>query len=281
MKKLVEKLVDDRVVVAAIVLNSVALFAMGFTDPSLSSVAAGRGAISQSVFRTASTVDYICVAYFVIEIALLLATQGRKKFWQSGWNRFDLTIVLLSSPVLLRPILDTQDWSVVLVLRLGRLLRLFRTMRFIPNREHIYAGIKRALRASVGVALALFFINLVLALGATQLFGRLVPEHFGNPAISSYSLFRVFTVEGWHELPELVAQRGSTTMGHIARVYFAISVLLGGILGLSLANAVFVDEMTLDNNEKLEGKIDTLTDEIKQLRLELDANNLTSQQKDA
>ncbi len=43
-------------------------------------------------------------------------------------------------------------------------------------------------------------------------------------------------------------------------------VLLGGIFGMSLANAVFVDEMTMDNNEVLEDKIDDLTTELKELK---------------
>ena len=47
------------------------------------------------------------------------------------------------------------------------------------------------------------------------------------------------------------------------------SVLVGGFLGVALANAVFVDEMTMDNNDELERKIDTLTDEVRALREEI------------
>jgi voltage-gated sodium channel len=47
------------------------------------------------------------------------------------------------------------------------------------------------------------------------------------------------------------------------------AVLIGGILGLSLANAVFVDEMMMDNTEILERKVDTLTEEVRRLREDL------------
>ena len=47
---------------------------------------------------------------------------------------------------------------------------------------------------------------------------------------------------------------------------FVLAVLIGGILGLSLANAVFVDEMMMDNTEVLERKIDALTEEVRRLR---------------
>ena len=40
---------------------------------------------------------------------------------------------------------------------------------------------------------------------------------------------------------------------------------------MSLANAVFVDEMTIDNNDKLEQKIDALVDEVQRLREDLGA----------
>ena len=48
-----------------------------------------------------------------------------------------------------------------------------------------------------------------------------------------------------------------------------IAVIVGGILGLSLANAVFVDEMMMDNTQQLEDKVDRLTDEVRALRQEL------------
>jgi len=55
-------------------------------------------------------------------------------------------------------------------------------------------------------------------------------------------------------------------MGAWARIYFISAVLIGGLLGLSLVNAVFIDEMTADNNKLLEKKIDDLSNEIKSLR---------------
>ena len=150
-------------------------------------------------------------------------------------------------------------------------------MRFIPNREHLYTGIKRALRASVGVFLAILLLNVILALGATELFGEFDPEHFGNPLMSSYSLFQVFTVEGWYEIPATIAEaadaKNEPWMGVLARLYFLGSVTVGGLLGLALANAVFVDEMMEDNNDELEQKVDALTEEVRALRKLLENRN--------
>ena len=54
----------------------------------------------------------------------------------------------------------------------------------------------------------------------------------------------------------------------MVRGYFALSVLVGGILGLSLANAVFVDEMTADNTVKVEKMVLRLEQDIRNLRNE-------------
>jgi len=59
-----------------------------------------------------------------------------------------------------------------------------------------------------------------------------------------------------------------------SRFFFVLIVLIGGIFGMSLANAVFVDEMTMDNNKELEAKIDTLQDEITRIRELLEQRNV-------
>ena len=160
MKRFAEMLIAERTVVLVILLNTVALVAMGYTDPALVPDDEALGEQSLVVFSIARSLDYACVIYFIVELILKLRGWGWRRFWSSSWNRFDLVVVITSAPVLLSPFLDTHQLSVLLALRLGRLFRLFRVMRFIPNREHLYKGIKRALRASVGVFLALTVLNL-------------------------------------------------------------------------------------------------------------------------
>jgi len=116
------------------------------------------------------------------------------------------------------------------------------------------------------------FLNFILALFTCHFYGELVPEYFGDPLISSYYIFQMFTVEGWNEIPAVVAEaatqaglENATLIIGLARFYFILVVLIGGIFGMSLANAVFVDEMTMDNNKVLEEKIDGLEEKIGEL----------------
>jgi voltage-gated sodium channel len=177
-------------------------------------------------------------------------------------------------PALLGPVIDSSQFAIILILRLGRLFRLFRVLRFIPNLEHLAEGVQRALRASVGVFLGLFLVILILSVSATLLFRDIDPEHFGNPVTASYTIFKVFTVEGWYEIPEALEERASGSakvtdtraFAVAVRFFFVVAVLVGGILGLSLANAVFVDEMMMDNTADLEAKVDALTEEVRELR---------------
>jgi len=265
MRRLVGWLVSDRVVMAAIIVNTIALFLHEMSS---------RGSLERVAWYW---LDYLCVVFFLFEAVVKIRRAGWRSYWASWWNRFDLTVVVISLPALLGPVLPSQEFAFILVLRLGRLFRLFRVLRFIPNLEHLAVGIRRALRASVGVFLALFLIILILAVAATLLFRDLDPEHFGNPVSSAYSIFRVFTVEGWYEIPESLEERAHSSelidnprlFSVSVRLFFIAAVFIGGILGLSLANAVFVDEMMADNTEDLERKVDALAAEIRALREQL------------
>ena len=131
----------------------------------------------------------------------------------------------------------------------------------------ILSGLGRALRASVFVLIVLLFLDLILAILTCHFYQAIAPEYFGNPLISAYTVFQLFTVEGWNEVADVIANNttGEYAIG-FSRLFFVLIVLIGGIFGMSLANAVFVDEMTMDNNKDLEAKIDKLQSEIAHIR---------------
>ena len=213
--------------------------------------------------------DAICVIYFVAEIGAKLKLFGWRGFWSKMMNRFDFVVVLASLPALAMVTVPMEDATVILALRTLRLLRFLRLLHFIPDRDHILAGIQRALKASVGMLLALVIFNLLLALAGCHLFGPFSPEYFGDPLRAMYTMFKVFTIEGWFEIPDTIAERATPMIGFWVRAFFVCSVLSGGLLGLTLATAIFVDEMVMDNNDAMEVKLDALMAEVQALRQEL------------
>ncbi len=222
-------------------------------------------------------IDQFFIVFFILEAIVKISTDGWKGYIRQGWNRFDFAIVLLTLPSLLTHLIAIPDTSLFLILRLFRIARLVRFVRFIPNLGHVLSGLGRALRASVFVLAALFFLNFLLAIITCHFFAKTAPETFGNPLISAYHIFQLFTIEGWNEISEDIIERLPVSMPllvWLTRLYFGFIVLIGGIFGMSLANAVFVDEMTIDNNAVLEDKIDELQNQIAELKtLVLDSQN--------
>ncbi|MEO0788285.1 MAG: ion transporter [Bacteroidota bacterium] len=212
-------------------------------------------------------IDHLFILFFIVEAIVKLKVLGRKGYFSSSWNRFDFFIVLGSIPVLFASYGNLPDTNLLVLLRLFRLVRVVRFIRFVPNIDSVLNGLGRALKASVFVLGALFFLLFLLALITCNFYAKLAPEYFGDPLMSLYSIFQLFTMEGWNEIPAAISENtdSAVTIG-FTRFYFALLVLLGGIFGLSLANAVFVDEMTMDNNLELERKIDTLQSQIGELK---------------
>ncbi len=256
--KLVKFLISESTVITVITLNAIVMFFDAF--PTISEITAGR------LFW----IDYACVIYFIIEAFLKIMCLDCDDYWDNNWNKFDFFVVISSTPTLLEPFFDVKIFSAVLILRLGRLARFFKLLRFVPDGPKIWLGVKRALKASIAVFLALLLLNIIFGMGATILFSSVAPEHFENPVISCYTMFKVFTVEGWYDIPDDISARAGTAAGVaiIIRLYFIAAVVIGGILGLSMANAVFVDEMTADNTLPLEIMVNNLQTEINNFRIE-------------
>lgn len=253
---------SERNMMIVILLNAVVLFALYFPACWHHPVLEG--------------IDYAFILVFLVEALVKIRHYGWSGYISDNWNKFDFVIVLASLPSLLVHIVPVPDTSLLIILRLFRLVRLIRFLRFIPHLGKIMEGLGRALKASVFVLAALLFLNLLLAIFTCHFYAKVAPEYFGDPLISAYSIFQMFTIEGWNEIPASIAVRmaedpdgvglGSDVLIGLTRFYFLLVVLVGGVFGMSLANAVFVDEMTMDNNEDLERKIDYLQAELAELK---------------
>lgn len=65
--------------------------------------------------------------------------------------------------------------------------------------------------------------------------------------------------------PDLIATRSSESMAIFARIYFTIELFIGGILGMSLINSIFVDAAVCDNNEEVLQKLNSIESYLKDL----------------
>lgn len=248
---------SDRNMMMAILINTIIIFCLYFP--------------SFKQHDVLVDIDHFFVLFFLIEAIVKLIVLKPSNYFSNNWNRFDFLLVVLSVPSLLLAYISIPDTSSILIFRVFRLARLFRLMRFVPNIDMILAGLARALRASVFVLMILVLLNLFFAILACHFYQEIAPEYFGNPIISAYTVFQLFTVEGWNEVADTIANNTADEWhSGLARFFFMTVVLIGGIFGMSLANAVFVDEMTMDNNKVLEEKMTDMQKDLQQIKAMLE-----------
>ena len=211
-------------------------------------------------------IDSLFTLLFLIEAVVKIYTQGFSRYWSDGWNKFDFALVLLALPScinILGGIFPTT--SVLLSLRSLRAFKSFRLLQFVPNIESLLNGVKMAIKASFIVVIGLIVLLLIFSIITTFLFGNYAPQFFENPALSVYSIFRLFTIEGWYEMPEAIAANGGTAMAVFAKIYFSTLLFFGGIIGMSLVNSIFVDAMVADNNDEILKKLEQIEKKISKM----------------
>lgn len=219
--------------------------------------------------------DASFVAIYIAEVIVKMQTFGRKGYFAENWNRFDFIITVVSIPSLfyIFTINDVYPLNVLISLRVLRVFKFFRLIKFFPNMNSLIIGVRNAIKVSYVVIFGFALLTLVVSLLTCSLFKQVAPEYFANPLQSFYSVFRIFSVEGWYEIPDLIAERSTPFIALLSKAYFVLILFGGGILGLSFVNSIFVDAMMSDNNDEmieqiksLEQKIDSLTDKINNIK---------------
>lgn len=246
--------IDERVIMSAVLLNALIIFFLSFP------------LYEENNYLL--WLDDLFIIFFVLEALIKIAYLKPKAYFGDNWNLFDFILVLMSLPALMANFMYIPAASFIMIFRLLRLFRLIRLVQFVPNMAHLIEGMGRAFRASILILIVLMFLNLILAVLTCHLFSDAAPDHFSNPLISAYTIFQLFTIEGWNEIPPIISEYyGNDLISGLVRLYFVMIVLIGGVFGMSLANAIFVDEMTIDNNAALEEKVDQLSQEIQELKV--------------
>jgi hypothetical protein len=195
-------------------------------------------------------------------------------FLHSGWNIFDIVVVLLGILDLCR--VEFKGGAGLLNAPL-RMLRVFRVFRLFGRVESLRLIIVAIEHAMPGVMNAFNIIILVMALYATlavNFFGRLHedcwdtpdipgaitwrgqcfgPEYYGTFARSMYSLFQVMTGESWSEAivrPILYHFQYDTTHLFGATFFFvSYRLVVAGVL-VNVVVAVLLDGMSTKDTKE-------------------------------
>jgi voltage-gated sodium channel len=245
---------SDKFILGLILINALILFVGGYLT-------------SESHNQIFLFADNLLTSLFILELVIKLKEFGFKNYFNSNWNKLDFILIFISVPALISFVLSVSifDVSFLLVFRILRVFKAFRFFKFIPNIGALVSGVQRALKASVFILLGFLIYIFIIGILSFYLFQNSNSEYFSNPTISLYSTFKIFTVEGWYEIPEAISKSYSNTTSFFISIYFIFVVVSGGIIGLSLVNSIFVDSMISDNNDEIEKKIDILDAKVNQL----------------
>lgn len=245
-------LLNDRFLLTLILLNAGVIFLQCFYESNL----------------WLNVLDSVLVASFLGEIFFKIRAYTFRGYWQSGWNRFDFAVTLVSSLACLQWILPATELSsleFIVALRVFRVFRFFRLLRFIPSIHSIMEGCKRAVLASYVILFAFLLVAFIFSIISCNLFKDVAPEYFQDPFTSFYTIFRLFTVEGWYEIPDAVASHYTYAGAFLTKLFFATLLFVGGIIGMSFVNSIIVDAMVSDNNDELIEQIKTLETKLDRL----------------
>lgn len=205
-----------------------------------------------------SCVDCIITFLFIVETGTKILSYGWNVYWGSHGNRFDFTIVCMSAPsliVFLFPSSWLDVFNVALLLRALRSFRILKALRildfFKDDLEHIMESIRRGVKITILIVIVFFICLIIISILTCAIFSNYCPEYFGNPLQSTYSIFQLFTIEGWYDIPAAICKEfDNEGFVFFVRMYFAILLFFGGIIGISFINSMIVDAMISDNGEK-------------------------------
>jgi voltage-gated sodium channel len=232
-------------------------------------------------------IDKVIISIFVIEIAIKILSHGTSplNYFKDPWNIFDFVIVAIF-------FIPNANAQFVTVLRLARILRVFRIISVLPKLQILVNALLKSIPSMGYVVVLLSIIFYIYAVAGSFLFGKSDPIHFGSLHISMISLFKVLTLEGWTDIMNIQlygtndpnAESAGQPDSYASVAYFISFILIGAMIVMNLFIGVIMNSMQESQDElkkaltysaeepntqkileELEEKIDSLKFDIQRL----------------
>ncbi len=177
-------------------------------------------------------VNNVCLAIFVIEIAIRIVAHGRRPqdYFKSGWNVFDF--VIIGGAFL--PGLSGNATA----LRLLRLLRIVRVVSLFPDLRFLIRGMAASLPPIASMAMLTGLLIYIYGILGWLFFADTDPAHWGDVGEAMLSLFVILTLESW---PDIM---GEVIDDHPwAWIYFISYVLTASFLLINMVIAILINSL--------------------------------------
>lgn len=228
-------------------------------------------------FQIFDFVDIAFTVYFTVEIGYKISLQEKssfksrfKEYLSDNWNKIDFFSVVLALPSL--GVLITEDLEIFAgftVLRSLRVFKFLRIIEYIPEGKRISKQLFQALKAIFFIIFAFVIYSTIISLISVSLFKSSAPYYFSNAFDSFFTIFKIFSGDGFSDVVAEIETHSSLQFIYFTKFYFVFIVFTGSILGLSLINSIFIDQMNQiaeKNDEQELSEITKLKNEISELK---------------
>jgi len=199
----------------------------------LSAVKAQRQPQSKNELYVFEVLEIIFALIFAFELAVNMYGSWCRPFFESGWNWFDLIIVLIS----LFTLGLGSGIPGINTLRLFRAFRVIRLFKRIPSLKRIVEGV---IQAIPGVSNALIVLTLIMAIWSilgVEFYSTTSPENFGTFFKGMFSMFQCMTLDSWSGIARPLIKRGPMHW-----FFFCSYVLIAGIIMVNVVVAVLLEK---------------------------------------
>jgi cation channel sperm-associated protein 3 len=167
--------------------------------------------------------DAAYMAVYTLEFLLkLYATPVR--YWRSGFNIFDFSLLLLAYVQFLARVLGFSKLvSNVTFLRMFRAIRAVRALRtasFVRGLQVIVTALLHTLASVMNLAVLIMLFTYVFGIAGYYFFGDADASHFGTLGVAFTSLFAYVTADGWRDLQSALDGTSLEAASRIFAVFF-------------------------------------------------------------
>jgi len=232
-------------------------------------------------------IQTIILGIFTFEIAVrFIARDSLKSFFASGWNNFDLLLVLISYI----PESLFNDVSVIMVFRVLRIFRVLRLLRISPEIKLIVSVLAKSCSALFYNGVFFFIFLYLFAIIGVSLFrlpaydsldvdGKIryeqyvveapnspqsSPDPYGSLGESMFTLFRVLTSDNWSVLNYNLIKAKDLNLVHagpaVITAYHVVWFILSAFLLLNLVVGAIVNNYQIIMDETRRQKEETGAD---------------------
>ncbi|QFT53360.1 ion transporter [Microbulbifer sp. THAF38] len=219
-QQIVEAPLFNQVIIGIILLNALAV---GLETSSW---------VMEHFGTTLGVVNQLVLIAFILEAAIKIASQGSRpwRYFASGWNCFDFTIIALS--------LIPATGPLATLARLVRVLRVLRLVSAFPELRTLVDTLLRSLPSMMHIAILMGIIFYIYGVAGYFLFHEVDPTHWRSLPIALLSLFRIVTFEDWTDIMY-------TAMDSMpwAWLYFVSFVVMGAFVMINLFIGVVINNL--------------------------------------